>query len=174
MKFTTYLYLAIIIFTSCKGEESIYIEKKIRECVLDNTNSYIYDYFGENSTLNVYTIAELSEKEFILNGLLLNNQKDSYIDFIKNLFENKTKTFDDIKTKKTDIDDFISIARVVVLEIINNCPQKVVIQEKNEMNSSLVNQLSIASELLSTGFEDINLLTEYIKEVDSTDFKKIE
>ena len=57
--------------------------------------------------------------------------------------------------------------------MLSTCNYEIIIKEKNELNSTVVNQYKSGQKLLETG-HNLDELIEFVQLTDSSDFKRIE
>ena len=160
------LLIMIHLHSACKGQSII--NEAIEVCAEHKTAEVFKDVYGENTQMGIYKMAFLVEAEFKNEGFLKNVTKEHYLQLVEYVYSNKGSF-----SENELIKEFSSISGLLITSIVIDCPYEIVVKERNELNSSIVLQLSNASELQASGYEK-DAVINYIDEINESDFTYME
>ncbi len=161
------IWLALIglFLNNCHAQTDI--RSSIRQCVKDKTDKHFQDLYSE-STLDVYLMVDSIESSLRSADILKDLSKKEYLRLVEGV-----KKSDSALIENNTIKEFSTISGLVVSDIVSFCPYKTVVEQENEIESSLVNQFRLSQRLLATGYE-FSLIKEYIVDIASKDFEAVE
>ncbi|MBN7811741.1 hypothetical protein J0A68_12335 [Algoriphagus sp. H41] len=159
------LLMTIHLHSICKGQSII--NEGLEACVEHRTVEIFKDVYGENSQMGVYEMASLVEGEFKSEGFLNNVTKEDYLRLVEYIYSNKRSFYENDLIR-----EFSGISGLLITSIVIDCPYEIVVKERNKLNSSLVLQLSNASELQASGYEK-EAVIDYIDGIDEIDFSRM-
>ena len=100
------------------------------------------EVYGGEPSLDVYEMVALTEKKLFEEGILPRVNRESYLKLVDD-FQKKGVRPGEFRTIK----DYSLLSGLIVREVVLSCPFKVVVEESNELESTLVEQLKIKPKL---------------------------
>ncbi len=174
MNFIKYCILFLLsgLLITCNSSK---IENKLRTCV----NQEIIETYGIiDEEFDYYNFISEVEEAIIDLGIVSSISSESYIMLIKEISKNSdTLKFEKLNNKIKQLysqyhmfNAFNELYCVCV-----DCPFKIVVQEKSDINSSLLFQVQYGNQLEKKDFFDKNIIIEQIENIEyNNDFDKIE
>ena len=156
--------LFLLLLYGCKVND---VHFTIKECVKSKTDKEFVDLYNDYN-MDVYKMVNSIEQEFLEMEILENLGKDEYIRLIS-LVKNYNSDVLDNKL----VNKYSPICGFIAYDVLSTCNYEIIIKEKNELNSTVVNQYKSGQKLLETG-HNLDELIEFVQLTDSSDFKRIE
>lgn len=152
-------------FFSCNTEK--HVRSHLNKCIKSKTNEVFEDVYGDTE-IDIYEMVDSIEKNFLQKSVLKSITKEEYLSLI-----NFIKLKDGRLLEDKVVNKFSSISTLIVVDMVSTCSYEVIIEEKNKLDSSVVNQFKIGQKLLSTSY-DLDQMIEYVESIHPNDFKYIE
>ncbi|MBL4605999.1 MAG: hypothetical protein JKY02_10160 [Flavobacteriaceae bacterium] len=169
-----YLFL-VLIFFSCKTQNKI-INKELKNCINSAYNNNVKNMYNSNLNLSFYSLMSSVEKILISNKTIKNSGKQSYISFFTKIKEEKEigkheKVFHEIE--KLLINEKFDMTFSNLYAVFQSCPYKIITEEKNDANSTLVNQYKVFSQMEAKGNDNLKLISELLNVTEKKYFEDI-
>lgn len=163
----------LIIVTSCNGQIKT-DEKELMNCINQKINENTSEVYGETD-INFYSLMNKVEEMLIESKLLKGSNQNDYIKFIKDIQDKNI----DVKKSYQKIVYFLETNKyehrfaMNISIVFGVCHNNILINENNEIKSTVSTQYQILSKLKAQGFENYKLINRLIIETKKEDFNKI-
>lgn len=155
----------ILICTGCGAKKNV---NYLRKCVKAATDEEFAVFYGDSSVLDVYEMVEIIEDDLRSDKLLQGVDKEGYVKLVDDV-----RIGNDHIVKHEVMQKFSPISGIVVVDMVSVCPYKTVVENSNRLNSSIVNQFKLSSQLTATGY-DFGLIKDFAESIDPEDFSHVE
>lgn len=157
--------------TSCQTSEK-YLINKIGKCI-DSNVSIKRDKIGYLETQDVNQTFRNFEGYLLKKGHLDNPTKESYSNLIDKILkypENYLDIYKHVNNSDIYIDsDIIVNPSLILLQ----CPYYVIVTEKNEFNSTVVQQYDIVNSIVDSNYEDEFLIRKLFNSTSEEKFSRL-
>lgn len=165
----------VILSFSCKSQKYSTAEIALKKCVNVGIAEYCENIL--DCKIDFYSLIIRVEDSLIESGLLKENAKNGYLNFIDKFSDDENKKafeieFEKIKTLMYD-SKFDSADYTLVHEIIKGCPNQILKENKLSQESLLYKQILTLNKLEATGMIDKRILHSFVKDIKNEDFNKI-
>lgn len=165
------LFVVVSFLIGCKTQEEI-VELKLKKCV----NSEIQNFrklYANPVSKDIYSSLEEVENMFINKKFLQGRDIDSYKAFISDVQEDTGRQD---ALRKVLVENFNDQLLELIHDpttILIQCPQTVLITEKNSINSTLNLQYETMGWLIAEGYKNKEAIDQLFSVTKAEDFNKI-
>lgn len=165
MKLEYIMFLSVALILSCSSTKT---NSKIRECVENKTHRVFNEVYGQQHTIGFYEMVKVIEQTLLENNLLKKNNKEGYINLLRQADSAKQIDFlqQDLIRK---YHDFVGL---IIEDVIINCQYEVFLKSEVK-NKFFRKRLDLANDMLKSGYEFV-AVRKYIENFDQNDFNLIE
>ena len=152
--------------TACNGQSSK-AEAALRDCINEKVNHNIEESTGKPE-FDFFEFSLKAEKILLANGLIDNNGKEEYLEFLKSIdtlsSKNGIKAYNQLQ-ELTDDYGFSYNLFIISDGVLNQCPYKVYKSEQLTENHLIYRQGKILKQLMDNGYYQEDLIEELFEEI---------
>jgi hypothetical protein len=164
----------VMISISCNGQNSAG-ELALKDCINEKVNHNIQESTGKPE-FDFFEFSLKAEKILLANGLIDNNGKEEYLEFLKGIdtlsSKNGIKAYNQLQ-ELTDQYGFSYNLFIISDGVLNQCPYKVYKSEQLPENHLIYRQGKILKQLMDNGYYQEDLIEELFEEIDQNEFNNI-
>ena len=159
---------------SCNGQSSK-SELVLRDCINEKVNYNIQESTGKTN-FDFFKFSLKAEKILLENGLIDNNGKEEYLEFLEGIDTLSSK--EGFKAYKqlqqlTDSIGFNYGLFIIADGVLNQCPYNVYKSQQLTEDHLIYRQLKIVKELMDNGYYEKDLIRNLFEEMNQNDFKNV-
>ncbi|WP_292948261.1 hypothetical protein [Olleya sp. UBA1516] len=171
MKKITILFSCFLILSSCKNEKEKQILDDLKKCIDKNLNEDVSKKNGKENFDYLNFVTQFEEK-LLSSNFLINNDQVNYYNLLNSII-NSDNDYLLLFDKMNILIDNNGFDPFSTEYLFNQCPFLASNSSKEKEGFYLFTQGKLLNQMIEVGFNDVNLLSEFIKIVDRKRFENI-